>query len=430
MFSKHVSQLTYSDIDDLVNTRQEREGYHLDFKVEFGKIDKAKKELSKDISAFANTSGGFLIIGVDKHYNIVGIEKKIQNKDIDEWINQILSSNIEPQIFYFDPKVIEIPESEKVIVVIHIPESTKKPHIVTEWNTYHIRINDSSKSANHNQIRDMFEFSKNRTDEFNAFLKKRNLVDEDSPVFGQNKNSIKLFSEIPEKTGLPKPLVLFSLIPKYPNEEKIKLSVADFKTWLERNSKGYNPYPSKSLFYVGYDYDLKLDGIVLKQTRNKELTSYFEILNNGFVEAGLSSSITYPYENKHTKKPAIAIYLTQIIGYEMLLLGFAKNFYELAKYYDDVLLQISFVNVLNYKLYGFNNKHRDMTRYEWIDISNKQHNNFKLNFRFNPKTLTDEDILEIAKYHSEKFCRVFGLDQDYCFVDNELSVSELNNFHL
>ena len=242
------------------------------------------KELSKDISAFANTSGGFLIIGVDKHYNIVGIEKKIQNKDIDEWINQILSSNIEPQIFYFDPKVIEIPESEKVIVVIHIPESTKKPHIVTEWNTYHIRINDSSKSANHNQIRDMFEFSKNRTDEFNAFLKKRNLVDEDSPVFGQNKNSIKLFSEIPEKTGLPKPLVLFSLIPKYPNEEKIKLSVADFKTWLERNSKGYNPYPSKSLFYVGYDYDLKLDGIVLKQTRNKELTSYFEILQQRHQE--------------------------------------------------------------------------------------------------------------------------------------------------
>ncbi len=430
MFSKHVSKLTYFDIDDLINTRQEREGYHLDFKGEFGNVDKAKKELSKDISAFANTSGGFLIIGVDKHYKIVGIENKIQNRDIDEWINQILSSNVEPQVFYFDPKVIPIPESEKVIVVIHIPESTKKPHIVTEWNNYHIRINDSSKSANHNQIRDMFEFSKNRIDEFNDFLKKRNLADEDNPNFGQNKNSDKLYSEIPKKTGLPKPLVLFSLIPKYPNEEKINLPVADFKTWLDRNSRGYNPYPSMSLFYVGQDIDLKLDGIVLKRTRDKEFTSYFEILNNGFVEAGLSNSITYPYENKDTQKSIVAIYLTQIIGYEMFLLGFARSFYELAKYYDDVLLQISFVNVLNYKLYGFNSKYNGNMRYERSDISNKQHNNFKLNFRFNPKTLTDSDILEIAKNHSEKICRVFGLDHDYCFVDNALSVNELNNFYL
>lgn len=429
MFAKHVSQLTYSDIDDLVNVRKEREGYHLDYKSEFGNLDKAKKELSKDITAFANTGGGYLIIGVDKHYNIVGIDPTIQNKSVDEWINQFLSSNSEPQLFYFDPKVISIPDSYKVIVVIHVPESTKKPHIVTEWNNYHIRINDSSKSANHSQIRDMFEFSKNRTDEFNEFLKKRNLADEDNPEFGVNKNSTKLFSEIPTKTGLPKPLVLFSLIPKYLNEEKINLPVNEFKNWLERNSKGYEPYPSMSLFYVNFDYDLKLDGIVMKQSRNKEMSSYFEILNNGYVEAGLSSSITYLYEDRE-KKQKVAIYLTQIISYEMFLLGFARNLYELAKYYDEVLLQLSFVNVLNYKLYGFNKKFNDTTRYEWSDISNKQHNNFKLNFRFNPKTLTDEGILSIAKQHSEKICRVFGLDHDYCFVDDKLSVAELNHFYL
>lgn len=429
MFTKHVSLLTYSDIDDLVNIRQEREGYHLDFKVEFGNVDKVKKELAKDISAFANTNGGYLIIGVDKKYNIIGIEKTIQNKEIDEWINQILVSNIEPQVFYFNPKIIPIPNSAKVLVVIHIPESTKKPHIVTEWNKYHVRINDSSKTANHNQIRDMFEYSKIRTDEFNDFMKKRNIFDEDSQEFGLNRNSIKLYSDVPEKTGLPKPLLLFSLIPKYPKEEKINLSVSEFKSWLERNSKGYAPYPSMALFYVGYDNDLKLDGIVIKKTINEDTTSYFEILNNGFVEAGLSSSVTFPFENLD-KKQMVAISLTQIIGYEMLLLGFARNFYELAKYYDDVLLQLSFVNVLNYKLYGFNQKYSNTSRFERNDISNKQHNNFKLNFRFNPKTLTDNDILEIAKLHSEKICRVFGLELDYCFVDDSLSVSELSQLRL
>src|ERR1700752_4608375 len=170
MFTKHVSELTYDDITDLVNVQKEREGYHLDFKGELGNLDKAKKELSKDITSFANTNGGFLIIGVDKDYNIIGVDKTIQNKTNDEWINQIIGSNVEPQVFYFDPKVIPIPDSDKVIVVIHTPESNRKPHIVTEKNNYYIRVNDSSKSVNHSQIRDMFELSKRRTDEFIEFI--------------------------------------------------------------------------------------------------------------------------------------------------------------------------------------------------------------------------------------------------------------------
>ena len=100
-----------------------------------------------------------------KQCNIFGFENKIQNKPVDEWINQVLVSNIEPHVFYFDPKIIQIPGSEKVIVVIQVPESTKKPHIVSDWGTYHLRINDSIKPARHSQIRDMFEFSKNRENE-------------------------------------------------------------------------------------------------------------------------------------------------------------------------------------------------------------------------------------------------------------------------
>lgn len=55
----------------------------------------------------------------------------------------------------------------------------------------------------------MFEYSKIRTDEFNDFMKKRNIFDEDSQKFGLNKNSKELCFDVPEKTGLPKPLLLF-----------------------------------------------------------------------------------------------------------------------------------------------------------------------------------------------------------------------------
>ncbi len=432
MFTKHVSELEYSDIEDLVNVRQEKEGYRLDYKLELNNNpDAAKKDLAKDVSSFANSYGGFLIIGVDDNGKIVGIENKIQNKKIDEWINQVLNSNIEPQLFYFDPAVIFIPDSDKVIVVIHIPESTKKPHFANDWHNYFIRVNDRSKKANHNEIRDMFEFSRNRTDEFNSFLNKRNLFDEDSSNFGLNKNSKNLVSKIPEETGLPKPIILFSLIPKYPNEEKINLSVDELKRWLNKNSQGYYPLVTKWLYEVNEALEVKLDGIVLKHEHyNRGLQSYFEILNNGYIEAGFSNTLTFAYPKKilygeKSEEKNVAIYLTEIVGYEMLLLGFAQKFYELANYYDEVLLQVSFVNVLNLILHSFNALYGD-NLYRHNEFSNNQHEDFKLNFRFNPNTLTEEKILSIAKEHSEKICRAFGHEKDYCFIENKLSLDRLH----
>jgi len=426
MFTKHVSQLTYSDIDYLVNERKEREGYHLDFKGDFRNLDKVKKELSKDISAFANTGGGFLIIGVDKNYIINGIESVIQNKPIDEWLNQILSSNIEPPVFYFDPKVIAIPGCEKVIVVIHIPESTKKPHIVTEWNTYHVRINDSSKSANHNQIRDMFEFSKNRADEFYNFLKKKNLSEVESPDFGINQNSRQLFCEVKPLLSRPTPFVIFSLFPKYPNEEKISLPFNEFSSWLLKNDKGYSPCPNISIFNGHYEYDLLIDGVVFKNKIGKEISSYFEVLHNGYAEAGLSHSFIQVNQDQHTANGIVS--LTPIIAYEMLFLGFARTFYDFAKNYDEVLLQVSFVNTLGFSTDGHNDKYRSGL-YGSSSI-NKQHNNFKLTYPFNPKTLTDELIVQIAKHHSEKISRAFGIEQDVCFVEDKLSLGIMNHFKL
>ena len=78
-------------------------------------------------------------------------------------------------------------------------------------------------------------------------------------------------------------------------EEKINLPFSEFHNWLQQKSKGYKPCPSHSLFYGLYDYDLRLDGVVLKNLRNKELSSYFEVLNSGYIEAGFSNSFHTPY---------------------------------------------------------------------------------------------------------------------------------------
>jgi ATP-dependent DNA helicase RecG len=46
------------------------EGYHVDFKVN---IPSKVRELSQDVCAFANSEGGYLLIGVDDNNRIMGI---------------------------------------------------------------------------------------------------------------------------------------------------------------------------------------------------------------------------------------------------------------------------------------------------------------------------------------------------------------------
>ena len=100
MFSKNVDDLTYNDIDDLVNVRNKREGHYLDYKLTCGNLDsdEAKHELAKDVSAFANAKGGYLIIGVneikkddDKTFKIVGTSKMYKNQAVDDWISRVFS---------------------------------------------------------------------------------------------------------------------------------------------------------------------------------------------------------------------------------------------------------------------------------------------------------------------------------------------------
>jgi hypothetical protein len=425
MFTKHVSELTYSDIDDLVNVRQEREGYHLDYKGKIGEPDKFKKEFSKDISSFGNTGGGFLIIGVDKLSKIVGIDPIIMNKPVDEWFNQVLSTNIDPPIFYYNPKVIPIPDGDKVIVVIHVPESSKKPHMVSETHQYNIRINDSSKPSTHNQVRDMFDYSRYKSEEYRNFLIKRNLNDEDDPNFGKNRLSNRVYSDFPQRMNIGRPLVIFSLIPKYPNEERIKIPFHQFTDWLEKNCNGYEPHPRLSLFYPNGDHDLKLDGVVFKKEDGDKLISYFDFSNNGYIEVGCSQyfSSTFFVGDK-LESPMLS--WTQIIGFEWLLLEFSRKFYDFINYYEDIEIQISFVNVLNYTLLGWNRKRYDDTRFRYERIVNNHHDSFKINTSFNPKTLTEERIKEIIKDHSMRLGRGFGLDSDYCLdVDGNINVEQL-----
>lgn len=126
-------QLSNERIKSLIHTSEEL--ISLDYKKELDiSSTKDKVEISKDIVAMANTSGGHLIIGVDDDYNQVGlaseIARSIDGSDIDNKVNSL----VEPRIDGIRYKTYE--EEGKYFGVIYVPKSQFAPHVVKKDGTY------------------------------------------------------------------------------------------------------------------------------------------------------------------------------------------------------------------------------------------------------------------------------------------------------
>lgn len=85
-------------------------------------------ELSKDVSAFANSVGGIIIYGVreDKERGVVEIDEGVSETEISkEWLEHEIDGNVRPRIPDLIIHVIRLPnrQNDRVAYVVVIPES-------------------------------------------------------------------------------------------------------------------------------------------------------------------------------------------------------------------------------------------------------------------------------------------------------------------
>jgi len=127
------------------------EALNCEFKLKFSSFEK----MAKEIIAFANTSGGYVIIGVDDNRNIVGVEsEKTETELINETINNYCEPKIDISFEYFDI-------FGKEVVLVVIPESKNKPHRIQDYKSemdiqtsqVYVRVNDKSVPASKEMIR-------------------------------------------------------------------------------------------------------------------------------------------------------------------------------------------------------------------------------------------------------------------------------------
>lgn len=140
--------MNHIELTELVN---EGESSSLEFK---RKVASSQK-IAKEISAFANTKGGYLIIGVDDDGTIYGIHS--EKSTIDE-IEKACTFFIEPEI---KPQIEIINIYGKDVAVIFIKESEDKPHKILlydketkkEYQRAYIRMGEKSVCASKEMTR-------------------------------------------------------------------------------------------------------------------------------------------------------------------------------------------------------------------------------------------------------------------------------------
>ena len=162
-------------LNSLIKNKVE-ENLNLDYKAagSLGKQNNKTTEISKDVSAFANSDGGIIIYGikedkVNKHLpeKIDPINRKEFTK---EWLEQIIQDKIRPRISDFKIHPIRI-NNEQVVYIVDINKSNTAHQAFDK--KYYKRYNFQSTPMYDYEIRDILNRAKNPEIELDFELKDR-----------------------------------------------------------------------------------------------------------------------------------------------------------------------------------------------------------------------------------------------------------------
>jgi len=124
--------------------------------VEFKRDDVHPQSLAKEIASLSNLAGGYILLGVEDDGTVTGLIRP----DIEEWVMNICSGNIQPLIIPYFETILW--EGAKKIAVITIPEdSPDKPYKARQgsrWVTF-VRLGSTTREATREQEQRLYQSS-------------------------------------------------------------------------------------------------------------------------------------------------------------------------------------------------------------------------------------------------------------------------------
>ena len=148
-----------ADLLDLIRLGVQ-ESLELDYKRSeaLSKMDSKKTEISKDVSAFANSAGGVLVYGLAEDGHIpTAIDGGVDPAELSkEWLEQVINSRIQRRIdgLRVNQVLLSTTSPGRVAYVVSIPQSARAPHQASDKRFYK-RFNFESVPMEEYEVRDV-----------------------------------------------------------------------------------------------------------------------------------------------------------------------------------------------------------------------------------------------------------------------------------
>lgn len=120
--------------------------------VEFKRGDVRTDSLAREMIAFANSSGGTILLGIDDDSSVLGVDP---HKNYDEWVANIARNNIVPPI---NVVYSELTLEGKPIGVVEAPKGKDRPYQDTSGRFY-VRVGSTNRIASLNELMRLFQHS-------------------------------------------------------------------------------------------------------------------------------------------------------------------------------------------------------------------------------------------------------------------------------
>jgi Putative DNA-binding domain len=200
MLTKRLSELSVADIFDLRGVAESR---FLDFKsASVGASERDRREFVADVTAFANASGGDIVLGVATADGVASAVEGIELADADKEklrLGDLIRSGTEPRLMQFD--MVWIPtEGARGFLVIRVPRSWQAPHRVTLQGNdkFYVRNSAGKHPMNVDELRQAFTFSQTIVERIRGFRVERiNVILSEEAPFDLIPGSLLAFHGVP-----------------------------------------------------------------------------------------------------------------------------------------------------------------------------------------------------------------------------------------
>jgi predicted HTH transcriptional regulator len=173
----NFDDVTEADLSDLIQANVP-EGLTIEYKREpYGNRDADKKEALKDITSFANSAVGHLIIGMEEANGVATELTGLPGVDLDALITRLESlvrDGVEPRIVGVRMRPVGL-SSAGAALVIWVPRSWNPPHRVSTGghNRFYVRNSGGAHEANVEDLRVLFTLAADAHERIKNFRSER-----------------------------------------------------------------------------------------------------------------------------------------------------------------------------------------------------------------------------------------------------------------